>query len=113
MDDYEGPPRTTGPSPNAGVLSSCRSHSSGVWIWFLQRVAAAGTVVLLVLHLHAPNARRIQFALLATLVVHAAAGVRVILIEYGKVSAKYQAALFWALLGVGAILLVTVYLGLL
>lgn len=113
LEEYEGPPRTTGPSPNSGVLASCRSHSSGVWIWFLQRVAAGGTLILLVLHLHAPNSRRIQFVLLGTLLVHGAAGARILLIEYGKVSAKYHAALFWALLGIGAVLLIMVYLGIL
>lgn len=113
LEEYEGPPRQTGSPPKSGLGASFLSRSSGVWIWFVQRIAAAGTVVFLVLHLHAPNARRVQFALLGTLIVHAAAGARVLLIEYGKVSARYQALLFWLFLGLGLVLLALVYFGLL
>ena len=113
LNEYEGPPRTTSAPANSGMLASCRSHSSGVWIWFAQRVAAVGTLIFLLLHVHAPSSRRIQFGLLATLLVHVAAGVRVLLIEYGKVSARSQAATFWVFLGIGAALLGALYLGLL
>ena len=112
LNEYEGPPRTVG-APNSGMLESCRSRSSGVWIWFAQRVAAVGTLVFLLLHLHWPSARRIQFALLATVVVHVAGGVRVLLIEYGKISASRQALLFWVILLVGAVVLGAFYHGLL
>jgi succinate dehydrogenase/fumarate reductase cytochrome b subunit len=112
LNEYEGPPRVTGAPPNSGMAASWRSHSSGVWIWFAQRIAAVGTLVFLLLHLHWPSARRIQFALLATVLVHVAGGVRVLLIEYGKVSARYQARLFWGFLGAGAVLLFGFYFGL-
>ena len=113
LNEYAGPPRTTGAPANPEMFASCRSHSSGVWIWFAQRIAAVGTFIFLLLHIQAPSARRIQFGLLATLVVHVAAGVRVLLMEYGKVSTRYQALVFWAFLGIGTAALVAFYFGLL
>jgi succinate dehydrogenase/fumarate reductase cytochrome b subunit len=113
LDEYKGPPRTTGAAPNTGPLASCRSHSSGVWIWFAQRIAAVATLIFLLLHIQSPSARRIQFALLATVVVHVAAGVRVLVMEYGRVSTRFQASLFWILLGTGGALLAAFYCGLL
>lgn len=112
LNEYGGPPRTTGAPPKSGIAASWRSHSSGVWIWFAQRIAAAGTLIFLLLHLHAPSSRRIQFGMLAMLLIHVAAGVRVLLIEYGKIGARSQAVAFWALLGIGAVVLGAFYLGL-
>jgi len=113
LEDYEGPPRAAGRPVDSGALPAHLAHTSGAWIWFAQRIAAAATLVLAGLHWHAPHSRRIQFALLAALLFHAAAGVRVLLIEYGKVSARYQKPLFGILLSLAVAVFALVYFRLL
>lgn len=110
LEDYDGPPRATGRPPGLGVTGVRAGQSSGAWIWFVQRVSAVAMLVLAALHWHSAYSRRIQLALLAALLIHAAAGLRVMLMEYGKISTKYQGWLFGVFLAIGGVVFVLVYL---
>lgn len=111
IESFEGLQRKTAPSSNSRILGPPARQYSGAWIWLLQRVAAVVTLIILALHLHAPFSRRIQLALLAALLLHAAGGIRVLLIDAGVLSVRRQAAAFWVLIVLAAAAFAAVYLG--
>ena len=58
-----------------------RDTKVGMWAWLIQRGAAVGLLVVIVLHLANPFRRPVQAALLALALLHALLGVRSLLLD--------------------------------
>lgn len=88
-----------------------RSTEAGMWAWLWQRVSALAIIVLLAIHITLPYRPLIQFLLLLTVMFHVTLGLRVILLDFGLVSMKYQKALIGGLAGLGLVLFTIVWFG--
>jgi succinate dehydrogenase / fumarate reductase cytochrome b subunit len=88
-----------------------RSTQAGMWAWIWQRISALAIIVLLAVHLTLPYRPLIQFVLLLTVVFHVTLGLRVILLDFGLVSVKYQKALIGGLAALGAVIFGLVWTG--
>ena len=82
-----------------------------MWAWLWQRISALAIIVLLALHVTLPYRPLIQFLLLLTVVFHLTLGLRVILLDFGLVSVKYQRALIGGLSALGAVIFILVWIG--
>lgn len=60
-----------------------RGTGPGMWAWLIQRAAAVGLLLVVVLHLVNPFRRGVQAALLALVLLHALLGVRSLLLDLG------------------------------
>ncbi|HXG17272.1 MAG TPA: hypothetical protein VNK50_13555 [Calidithermus sp.] len=76
---------------------------AGLWAWWLQRAAAVGLVVAVVLHLANPFRREVQAALLALVLVHGLLGVRALVLDFG-VPVRWHRPLFAGALALAAAL---------
>ncbi len=82
-----------------------------MWAWLWQRISALAIIAFLGIHLTLPYRPLIQFLLLLTVTFHVALGLRVILMDFGIVHAKYQKALVGGLAALGIIMFVIVWMG--
>ena len=82
----------------------------GMWAWLAQRISALAVVVLLALHVTLTYKPLLQFLLLIAATFHAALGVRIILLDFKIVDAKYQRALIWGLLALGLVVFLATWL---
>jgi succinate dehydrogenase/fumarate reductase cytochrome b subunit len=74
----------------------------GMWTWVLQRAASLILMILLPWHWVNPYSRPVRIAVLFLVIFHAAAGVRVMLTDFG-VAERWQRELVWVLAGIGLI----------
>lgn len=74
-----------------------------MWAWLIQRAAAVGLLLVVVLHLVNPFRRGVQAALLALVLVHALLGVRSLLLDLG-LPLRWHRALFALALVLAAVL---------
>ena len=88
-----------------------RSTQVGMWAWLWQRISALAIIVFLALHLTLTYRPLIQFLLLLVVVFHGALGLRVILLDFGVVSVKYQKALIAGLGVLGIAMLAIIWTG--
>ena len=86
-----------------------RSTQIGMWAWLWQRISALAILVFLGLHLTLTYKPIIQFLLLLVVIFHAALGLRIILLDFGVVSVKYQKALIGGLGVLGAVMFVIIW----
>jgi succinate dehydrogenase / fumarate reductase cytochrome b subunit len=86
-----------------------RNTQVGMWAWIWQRISALAIVVFLGLHLTLTYKPAIQFLLLATVTLHAALGLRVILLDFNIVNVKYQKALIAGLATLGIIIFIIIW----
>ncbi len=75
----------------------------GMWTWLLQRASSLILMVLLPWHWVNPYSRPERVAVLFFVVFHAAAGVRVMLTDFG-LAERWQRGLVWMLAGVGLVI---------
>ena len=75
----------------------------GMWTWLFQRASSLMLMVLLPWHWVNPYSRPVRIAVLFFVVFHAAAGVRVILTDFG-LAERWHRGLIWTLAGVGLII---------
>jgi succinate dehydrogenase / fumarate reductase cytochrome b subunit len=94
-----------------GELDPHRKESTkaGMWAWIAQRVSALAIVVLVALHLTLTYKPILQFLLLLAVTFHAALGLRVVLLDFRLVDVKYQRALIGGLLGLGLVVMLTIW----
>ena len=74
----------------------------GMWTWLGQRASSLALIVLLPWHWLNPFHRPVRVAVLALVVFHAMAGIRVMLTDLG-VGERWQRGLAWFLAAVGLI----------
>jgi succinate dehydrogenase / fumarate reductase cytochrome b subunit len=88
-----------------GELDPYRRQISyvGMWAWIWQRISALAIILLLTLHIILTYKPLVQFLLLLVVTFHASLGLRVILLDFDVVNVRYQKALIWGLLGLGAV----------
>jgi succinate dehydrogenase hydrophobic anchor subunit len=79
-----------------------------MWAWLVQRVAAIGLLIVIVLHLVNPFRRGVQAALLALALVHALLGVRSLLIDVG-LPVRWHRPLVGVALALAAVLFAVVW----
>jgi succinate dehydrogenase hydrophobic anchor subunit len=75
----------------------------GMWTWLFQRASSLVLMVLLPWHWVNPYSRPVRIAVLFFVIFHAAAGVRVMLTDFG-LAERWHRGLVWALAGVGLII---------
>jgi succinate dehydrogenase hydrophobic anchor subunit len=75
----------------------------GMWTWILQRASSVVLMILLPWHWINPYARPVRIAVLFFVIFHAAAGVRVMLTDFG-LAERWQRGLVWTLAGIGLII---------
>jgi succinate dehydrogenase hydrophobic anchor subunit len=95
------PGRVTSPPYETRPATAYRGRSSGLWAWLIQRFAGVATLILVLFHWRAPWARTIQLLLLGTVLLHAAIGLRVMLLDVG-ISPRVHKMMLW-ILGVAAV----------
>jgi succinate dehydrogenase / fumarate reductase cytochrome b subunit len=88
-----------------------RSTRVGMWAWIWQRISALAIIVFLGLHLILTYRPLLQFLLLLAVVFHGVLGLRVILLDFGVVSVRYQKALLAGLAALGALMLIVIWSG--
>lgn len=86
-----------------------RSTQVGMWAWLWQRISALAIIVFLGLHLTLTYKPYVQFLLLLAVVFHASLGLRIILLDFGMVSVRYQKALVGGLVALGAFMFIIVW----
>jgi succinate dehydrogenase / fumarate reductase cytochrome b subunit len=92
------------PSPPAASLPAAATPSYlGMWTWLAQRASSVVLMVLLPWHWVQPYSRPVRLAVLFFVVVHAAAGMRVLLADVG-IAARWPRGLVWALAGLGLLI---------
>jgi succinate dehydrogenase hydrophobic anchor subunit len=74
-----------------------------MWAWLLQRSAALGLLVVIVLHLRNPFRRPLQGVLLGLVLLHGLLGLRAMLLDVG-VPVRWHRALFASAIALGALL---------
>jgi succinate dehydrogenase/fumarate reductase cytochrome b subunit len=74
----------------------------GMWTWVFQRASSLILMVLLPWHWVNPYSRPVRIAVLFFVIFHAAAGVRVMVLDCG-LAARWHRALVWTLAGIGLI----------
>src|SRR5262245_60509306 len=74
----------------------------GMWAWIFQRAAALILMVLLPWHWVNPYSRPVRIAVLFFVIFHAAAGVRVMLLDFG-LAEHWHRCLVWALASLGLV----------
>jgi len=86
-----------------------RSTQIGMWAWLWQRISALAILVFLGLHLTLTYIPLIQFLLLLAVVFHAVLGLRIILLDFGVVSVRYQKALIGGLAALGILMFIIIW----
>jgi succinate dehydrogenase / fumarate reductase cytochrome b subunit len=98
MTQSSSPPRFSTALPASG-----KPAYLGMWTWLFQRASSLILMVLLPWHWVNPYSRPVRIAVLFFVVFHAAAGVRVMLLDFGLVE-RWQRGLVWTLAGIGLII---------
>lgn len=80
-----------------------RDTKAGMWAWLVQRGAALGLLLVIVLHLRNPFWRPVQAALLGLVLLHGLLGVRAILLDFGLPVRWHRGLLVLALAASAAI----------
>ena len=75
----------------------------GMWTWLFQRGSSLILMVLLPWHWVNPYSRPVRIAVLFLVIFHAAAGVRVMLLDFG-LGERWHRSLVWTLAGIGLII---------
>jgi succinate dehydrogenase / fumarate reductase cytochrome b subunit len=75
----------------------------GMWTWLFQRLSSLILIILLPWHWVNPYSRPVRVAVLFFVIFHAAAGVRVMLLDVGMPE-RWQRALVWSLAGIGLVI---------
>ena len=75
----------------------------GMWTWMFQRASSLILMVLLPWHWVNPYSRPVRIAVLFFVIFHAAAGVRVMLLDFG-LAERWHRSLIWTLAGIGLII---------
>jgi succinate dehydrogenase hydrophobic anchor subunit len=97
---------TQSPSPFrfAATLPGCGKPAYlGMWTWLFQRASSLILMVLLPWHWVNPYSRPVRVAVLFLVIFHAAAGVRVMLTDFG-LAERWHRGLVWTLAGIGLII---------
>lgn len=89
---------TTGPADT--LTASGKPAYLGMWTWLTQRLSAILLLVLLPWHWANPYSRPVRFAVLLVVIIHAMAGIRVMLTDIGWAE-SWQRALVWILAACG------------
>jgi succinate dehydrogenase hydrophobic anchor subunit len=91
------------PSRVAATLpASGKPAYLGMWTWLFQRASSLILMILLPWHWVNPYSRPVRAAVLFLVIFHAAAGVRVMLTDFG-IAERWQRGLVWTLAGIGSI----------
>lgn len=98
MTQAPNPARSVFPIPASG-----RPAYLGMWTWLFQRASSLILMVLLPWHWINPYSRPVRVAVLFFVVYHAAAGLRVMLMDMG-LAERWHRALVWVLAGVGLVI---------
>jgi succinate dehydrogenase/fumarate reductase cytochrome b subunit len=75
----------------------------GMWTWILQRASSVMLMILLPWHWINPYSRPVRIAVLFFVIFHAAAGVRVMLTDFG-LAERWHRGLAWMLAGIGLVI---------
>jgi succinate dehydrogenase hydrophobic anchor subunit len=97
---------TQSPSPTRFAVrlpASGKPVYLGMWTWLFQRASSLILMVLLPWHWLNPYSRSVRIAVLLFVIFHAAAGVRVMLTDFG-LAERWHRGLVWTLAGVGLII---------
>jgi succinate dehydrogenase / fumarate reductase cytochrome b subunit len=97
MTPSASPTRVAATLPAAG-----KPAYLGMWTWVFQRLSALVLMVLLPWHWVNPYSRPVRVAVLCFVIFHAAAGVRVMLLDFG-LPERWHRGLAWTLAGIGLI----------
>ena len=115
-------PNIKTPRRPAGTLYRGRE---GMWSWVLHRITGVAIYFFLLVHILDTSLVRLspeaynavidtyktpimglgEIALVAAIGLHALNGIRIILIDFWSVGAKYQRTMFWIVIGLWAVLL--------
>jgi succinate dehydrogenase hydrophobic anchor subunit len=98
MTQHSSPPRFSSALPATG-----KPAYLGMWTWVFQRASSLILMILLPWHWVNPYSRPVRIAVLFFVVFHAAAGVRVMLTDFG-LGEPWHRGLVWALMGIGLVL---------
>jgi succinate dehydrogenase / fumarate reductase cytochrome b subunit len=93
--------RVTTPPYESRSAMAYKGRSTGLWAWLIQRFAGVATLILVLFHWRTPWARTIQLLLLGAVLLHAAIGLRVMLLDTG-ISPRAHKLLLWGLLAAAA-----------
>jgi succinate dehydrogenase hydrophobic anchor subunit len=97
---------TQSPSPprfSATLPASGKPAYLGMWTWLFQRASSLLLMVLLPWHWVNPYSRPVRIAVLFFVIFHAAAGVRVMLTDFG-LAERWHRDLVWMLACIGLII---------
>jgi succinate dehydrogenase hydrophobic anchor subunit len=98
MTQSPSPPRFAATLPATG-----KPAYLGMWTWLFQRGSSLILMVLLPWHWVNPYSRPVRIAVLFLVIFHAAAGVRVMLTDFG-LAERWHRGLVWTLAGIGLII---------
>jgi succinate dehydrogenase / fumarate reductase cytochrome b subunit len=98
MTQSSSPPRFATTLPASG-----KPAYLGVWTWLFQRASSITLMILLPWHWVNPYARPVRIAGLFFVIFHAAAGMRVMLTDFG-LAERWHRSLVWTLAGIGLII---------
>ena len=90
--------RVAAPLPASG-----RPAYLGMWAWLFQRASSVLLMVLLPWHWVNPYSRPVRIAVLFFVIFHAAAGVRVMILDLG-LAERWHRGLVWTLAGIALII---------
>jgi succinate dehydrogenase hydrophobic anchor subunit len=96
------------PSPSSARFSVTLPASGkpaylGMWTWVFQRASSFILMVLLPWHWVNPYSRPVRVAVLFFVIFHAAAGARVMILDFG-LAEPWHRGLVWTLAGIGLII---------
>ena len=89
--------------PPATLTASGKPAYLGMWTWLTQRFSAILLLVLLPWHWVNPYSRPVRFAVLLVVIIHAMAGIRVMLTDFG-LAERWQRGMVWILAACGLII---------
>ncbi|HSF30939.1 MAG TPA: hypothetical protein VLK82_10780 [Candidatus Tectomicrobia bacterium] len=98
MTQTSRPPRFVPSLPAAGTPAYL-----GMWTWILQRASSVILMVLLPWHWINPYSRPVRIAVLFLVILHAAAGVRVMVTDFG-LAERWHRGLVWVLAAIGLVI---------
>jgi succinate dehydrogenase hydrophobic anchor subunit len=98
MIQSSSPTRFSVPLPASG-----KPAYLGMWTWVFQRASSLVLMILLPWHWVNPYSRPVRIAVLFFVIFHAAAGMRVMLLDFG-LRERWHRGLVWTLAGIGLII---------
>jgi succinate dehydrogenase hydrophobic anchor subunit len=91
------------PHPSAVLPAPGTPAYLGMWIWLFQRASSLVLMILLPWHWVNSYSRPVRIAVLFFVIFHAAAGVHVMLLDFG-LAERWHRRLTWTLAGIGLII---------